>query len=206
MNNEVINKIKRIKIVPVVVIDKVEEAKPLMSALIEGDVPVAEITFRTAAAKESIALLTEEFPSALIGAGTVINKEQAYDAIEAGAKFIVSPGLSEEVYEVCKEKDVPYLPGVVTPTEIMKALSLGMNHLKFFPAGVFGGLKAIKAMGAAFPSVSFMPTGGVDLSNLAEFVSNPKIFAVGGSFLTKGTHEEIVQNCLAARKIVKENI
>ena len=206
MDNKVLDEIKRIKVVPVVVINKIEEAKPLMAALVEGDVPVAEVTFRTAVAKDAIALLTKEYPDALIGAGTVINKEQAYEAIEAGAKFIVSPGLSKEVYEVCKEKGIPYVPGIVTPTEIMEALSLGLTHLKFFPAGVFGGLKAIKAMGAAFPAVSFMPTGGVDLTNLAEFVKNPKIFAIGGSFLTKGTHEEIVSNCLAARKIVKENM
>lgn len=201
----IIAEIKRIKVVPVVVIKDIKEASPLMAALIKGDVPLAEITFRTKEAKEAISILTKEYPSALIGAGTVINETQAKEAIEAGAKFIVSPGLSKEVFNVCKEAGVPYLPGVVTPTEIIEALSLGLTNLKFFPAGVFGGLKAIKALSSAFPSVSFMPTGGVDLTNLAEFVKNPKIFAVGGSFLTKGTYEEITNACLEARKIVKEN-
>ncbi len=205
MENKVLDEIKRIKVVPVVVLNKLEEAKPLMAALIEGGVPVAEVTFRTTVAKEAIALLVKEYPNALIGAGTIISRKQAYEAIDAGAKFIVSPGLSKDVFEVCEEKGVPYVPGIATPTEIMGALSLGLTNLKFFPAGVFGGLKAVKAMGAAFPSVSFMPTGGVDLTNLDEFVKNPKVFAVGGSFLTKGAYEDIVSNCLAAQKIVKEN-
>lgn len=204
--DSVMERIKRIKVVPVVVLKELDEAAPLMEALIEGGTPVAEVTFRTACAKDAIKLLAEKFPDALIGAGTVINEKQAKEAIEAGAKFIVSPGLSKEVYKVCAENEIPYLPGVVTPSEIMEALSLGLTDLKFFPAGVFGGLKAIKALGSAFPSVSFMPTGGVDLSNLAEFVKNPKIFAVGGSFLTKGSKEDIVSNCLMAQKIVKENI
>lgn len=198
----VVEKIEEIKIVPVVVINNIDETLPLMDSLVKGGVPVAEITFRTSCAKDAIKLATIKYPDAIVGAGTVINKEQCKQAIEAGAKFIVSPGLSKEVFEVCKENDVPYVPGVVTPTEIMEAISLGLDHLKFFPAGVFGGLKAIKALSAAFPSIKFMPTGGVDLSNLAEFVSNKKIFAIGGSFLTKG---DIVSNCAEAVKIIKEN-
>ena len=177
-----------------------------MKALVEGDVPVAEITFRTPCAAEAIRVASSSFPGAIVGAGTVINAKQAEEAIEAGAKFLVSPGLSEEVYAVAKEKNVPYLPGVVTPTEVMKALSLGLDHLKFFPAGVYGGLKAINALGSVFPNVSFMPTGGVGLENLSEFVSNKRIFAVGGSFLTKGGYDDIKKNCLKARAIVKENL
>ncbi len=198
----VVEKIEEIKIVPVVVINNIDETLPLMDSLVKGGVPVAEITFRTSCAKEAIKLAISKYPDAIIGAGTVINKEQCKQAIEVGAKFIVSPGLSKEVFEVCKENNVPYVPGVVTPTEIMEAISLGLDHLKFFPAGVFGGLKAIKALSAAFPSIKFMPTGGVDLSNLAEFASNKKIFAIGGSFLTKG---DIVSNCQQAVKIIKES-
>ena len=127
----------------------------------------------------------------LVGAGTVINKEQCERAIAAGAKFIVSPGCSKKVAKVCMREGIPYLPGVVTPTEVIKALSLGYDHLKFFPAGDFGGLKTIKALSAAFPQVSFMPTGGVGADNLNEYLSFPKIFACGGSWMVKGTPEEI---------------
>ena len=183
--------------------NSVEETIPTIQALHDGDVPVAEICFRTDCAAECIKLAVEKFPNDLIGAGTVINAAQCEQAIDCGAKFIVSPGLSYEVARVCKERNVPYLPGVVTPTEIMQAIDLGINVVKFFPAGVFGGLKAINAMGAAFPSVKFMPTGGVDNSNLKEFVENKRILACGGSWLVKGTPEDITKVCLEARKIIK---
>lgn len=199
----VFDKIREIKLVPVVVLNKVEETLPVINALVEGDVPVAEICFRTDCAAECIRLAAKECPEALIGAGTVINATQCEQAIECGAKFIVSPGLSESVFEVCKKHNVPYLPGVVTPTEVMKAIDLGLSVVKFFPAGVFGGLKAINAIGAAFPQMKFMPTGGADNKNLKEFVENKKVFAVGGSWLVKGGHDEIVACCKEARKIVK---
>ena len=199
----VLDKVREIKLVPVVVLNSVEETIPTIQALHDGDVPVAEICFRTDCAAECIKLAVEKFPNDLIGAGTVINAAQCEQAIDCGAKFIVSPGLSYEVARVCKERNVPYLPGVVTPTEIMQAMDLGINVVKFFPAGVFGGLKAINAMGAAFPSVKFMPTGGVDNSNLKEFVENKRILACGGSWLVKGTPEDITRVCLEARKIIK---
>lgn len=199
----VLDKVREIKLVPVVVLNSVEETIPTIQALHDGDVPVAEICFRTDCAAECIKLAVEKFPNDLIGAGTVINASQCEQAIDCGAKFIVSPGLSHEVARVCKERNVPYLPGVVTPTEIMQAIDLGINVVKFFPAGVFGGLKAINAMGAAFPSVKFMPTGGVDNSNLKEFVENKRILACGGSWLVKGTPENITKVCLEARKIIK---
>ena len=186
-----------------VVLNNVEETIPVIQALHDGDVPIAEICFRTDCAAECIKLAVEKFPNDLIGAGTVINATQCEQAIDCGAKFIVSPGLSSEVARVCKERNVPYLPGIVTPTEIMQAIDFGLNVVKFFPAGVFGGLKAINAMGAAFPSVKFMPTGGVDNSNLKEFVENKKIIACGGSWLVKGTPENITKICLEARKIIK---
>lgn len=199
----VLETISKIKLVPVVVLNKVEDTLPVIQALHDGDVPVAEICFRTDCAAECIRLAVEKFPNDLIGAGTVINAQQCEQAIDCGAKFIVSPGLSDDVARVCKERNIPYLPGVVTPTEIMRAIDLGLNVVKFFPAGVFGGLKAINAMGAAFPAVKFMPTGGVDNSNLKEFVENKKIVACGGSWLVKGTPEDITRVCLEARKIIK---
>ena len=180
------------RVVPVVVIQKIEDTIPTLQALCDGGVPVAEITFRTACAEDAIRQGVAAFPNMLIGAGTVINLEQAKKAIDAGAKFIVSPGLSVEVAEYCNEKDIPYLPGCVTPTEIMQAISLGLTTLKFFPANVYGGLQAIKALSAPFPQIRFLPTGGVDLSNICEFLACDKIAAVGGSFMMKG---DIRANC-----------
>lgn len=188
------------KLVPVVVFKSIDEVNPVINALRDGGIKVVEICFRTECAYDGLVKAIKEYPDLLIGAGTVINKEQASKAISAGAKFIVSPGLSKEVAHVCKENNIQYIPGIVTPTEIMEALDLGIDHLKFFPAGVFGGLKALKAMSAAFPQVKFMPTGGVDNSNLKDFVHEKFIFAVGGSFFTKG---DIVNNCKTAVSIVK---
>lgn len=201
----VMERIHKIRIVPVVVLNKLEDTIPTLKALINGDVPVAEICFRTDCAEECIKKAVEELnDEILIGAGTVINKEQANRAIKAGVKFIVSPGFSEGVFEACRDNNIPYLPGVVSPTEIMNAMEHGISIVKFFPAGVFGGLKAIKALSSAFPSIRFMPTGGVDNSNLKEFIVNEKIYACGGSWIVKGTAEEITKLCLEARKIVKE--
>lgn len=198
-----LEKLKETKIVPVVVFHRVEEVEPTMSALIAGGIPVAEITYRTACAGQCIALATERFPEALIGAGTVIDAEQAEQAIDSGAKFIVSPGLSKEVCEVCREHRIPYIPGVVTPTEILEALKLGLTNLKFFPASVFGGISALKAICAAFPQVRFMPTGGIGLNNLHDFLSFDSVFAVGGSWMVKGTPEEITEKCRESIRVAK---
>lgn len=200
---DVLKRVQEIKLVPVVVLNKIEDTEPVIKALIDGDIPVAEICFRTDCAADCIRLAVEKFPEALIGAGTVINATQCKQAIECGAKFIVSPGLSASVAAVCKEHNVPYLAGVATPTEVMQAIELELPVVKFFPAGVYGGLKAIKAIGAAFPAMKFMPTGGVDNKNLKEFLECDKIFAVGGSWMVKGTPSEIKDKCLEARKIVK---
>ena len=180
------------KIIPVVVIKDVNDTVPTLKALKDGGINCAEITFRTACAAEAIALGVKEFPDMNIGAGTVINLGQAKKAVGAGAKFLVSPGLSAGVAEFAKEKEIPYYPGCVTPTEIMQALELGITTVKFFPANVYGGLKAMKALAAPFPQIKFIPTGGVDLENLAEFLSFDKIYAVGGSFMMKG---DIRENC-----------
>ncbi|MBO5926946.1 MAG: bifunctional 4-hydroxy-2-oxoglutarate aldolase/2-dehydro-3-deoxy-phosphogluconate aldolase [Clostridia bacterium] len=189
-----------VKVIPVVVIKQIEDTIPTLKALIDGNLPVAEITFRTACAEEAIRLGVETFPNMYIGAGTVINKEQAEKAVNAGAKFIVSPGLSKDVALYCKEKGVPYYPGCVTPTEIMEAIGLGINVVKFFPANVYGGLKAIKALSGPFPQIKFIPTGGADLTNLKEFLEEEKIYAVGGSFMMKG---DIVENCKKINEIIK---
>ncbi len=199
---EIMEQIKKLKIVPVVVLNKAEDALPTMGALVRGGLPVAEITFRTACAAESIRLAVKEYPDALIGAGTVITAEQCEEAIACGAKFIVSPGLSAAVAKVCKEKNVPYIPGIVTPTEIIAALDLGLTTLKFFPASNFGGLKTIKALCAAFPQIKIMPTGGVSEDNVLEFLSYEKIVACGGSWMTKGTPEEIETRTRSAVALV----
>lgn len=199
----VLEGIKKYKLVPVVVLNSVEEALPTMEALISGGLPVAEVCFRTECAKDSIKLLSEKYPEALIGAGTVINKKQCEEAITSGAKFIVSPGLSKEVFEVCKKNNVPYLPGVVTPTEIMEALSLGLTTLKFFPASNYGGLKTIKALSSAFRNAEFMPTGGIDESNILEYLSFNKIIACGGSFILKGSYEDIKNKTKATMKLIR---
>lgn len=180
------------RVIPVVVLNDVSETLPTLSALNEGGIHIAEITFRTPCAADAIALAVKSFPDMVIGAGTVINREQAKQAIGSGARFIVSPGLSTEVAELCRERGIPYLPGCVTPTEIMAALELGLTTLKFFPANIYGGLAAIKALSAPFPQIRFLPTGGVDETNIDEFLSCEKIAAIGGSFMMKGN---IVENC-----------
>ncbi len=178
------------KRIPVVVIKELGETDRIMSALKKYGINSAEITFRTACAKEAIEYAVKHYPDMNVGAGTVINAEQCNQALEAGAKFIVSPGLSVEVAKICKERNIPYFPGCVTPTEIMQALELGITVVKFFPANVYGGLKAMKALAAPFPQIKFIPTGGVNSENLDEFLSWDKIYAVGGSFFV----EEALKN------------
>lgn len=173
------------KLIPVVVIKEVPEVDKILPALKKSGINCAEITFRTACAAEAIAYACEKYPEMNVGAGTVINAEQCEAALKAGAKFIVSPGLSVGVAKTCKLRGVPYYPGCVTPTEIMAALELGIDIVKFFPANVYGGLKAMKALAAPFPQIRFIPTGGVDRSNLDEFLAWEKIYAVGGSFMVK---------------------
>ncbi len=189
------------RIIPVVVIKNLDETEKTLSALRIGGINCAEITFRTACVTEAISLGVNLFPDMNIGAGTVINEDQAKRAVSAGAKFIVSPGFSEKVALYVRKQGIPYYPGCVTPTEIMQALELGITTVKFFPANVYGGLKALKALSGPFPQVKFIPTGGVDLTNLKEFLEFDKIFAVGGSFMMKG---DITENCKKACEIIKE--
>lgn len=173
------------KFIPVVVIKEIGETDKILKALKNNGIGCAEITFRTACAAEAIAYAVKNYPDMEIGAGTVINAEQCEAALAAGATFIVSPGLSPAVAKICNERNIPYYPGCVTPTEIMAALELGITTVKFFPANIYGGLKALKALSAPFPQVKFIPTGGVDRSNIDEFLAFDKIAAIGGSFFVK---------------------
>ena len=198
-----LDQIKQHKIVPVVVLKELDETIPTLKALCDGGLPVAEITFRTACAADAIRLGCEKFPERLIGAGTVINAEQANRAIDCGARFIVGPGFAAEVAQVCRERGVLYLPGCVTPTEIITAISYGVEIVKFFPCSNFGGLGTIKALAAAFPAMHFMPTGGISEDNVLEYLSFDKIIACGGSWMMKGTPDEICEK--TARAVAKVN-
>jgi 2-dehydro-3-deoxyphosphogluconate aldolase/(4S)-4-hydroxy-2-oxoglutarate aldolase len=169
------------------------ETDKILTALKNNGINCAEITFRTACAAEAIAYASKNYPDMSIGAGTVINAEQCEAALAAGATFIVSPGLSVAVAKICNERGVPYYPGCVTPTEIMAALELGITTVKFFPANVYGGLKAMKALAAPFPQIKFIPTGGVDRSNIDEFLAWDKIEAIGGSFFVKEALDKMQQ-------------
>lgn len=174
-----------VKKIPVVVIKEISEVDKILPALKNDGIEYAEITFRTACAEEAIKYAVKNYPDMIIGAGTVINTEQCEKAINVGATFIVSPGLSVDVAKICKEKGVPYYPGCVTPTEIMQALELGIDTVKFFPANVYGGIKAMKALAAPFPQIKFIPTGGIDASNMSEYAEWEKTYAIGGSFYVK---------------------
>lgn len=182
MENNVMERIGNTGLVPVVVIDDALSAVATARALLAGGVDVMEITLRTAAGMESIRLAARECPEMLVGAGTVLDMDQCINAIENGAQFIVSPGYDPEIVEYCIKSGVAVCPGCVTPTEITAALKKGLHVLKFFPANVYGGINAIKALAGPFTGVEFIPTGGVDLSNLADFVGSP-IFAIGGGWL-----------------------
>ena len=198
-------------IVPVVVLNNVEDAVPLAGALLKGGIDFMEITFRTDCAAECISVISKEVPDMTVGAGTVLNVEQAKLAVDCGAKFIVSPGLDEATVKWAIENDIPVIPGTVTPTEIMKAISLGLKVVKFFPADVYGGIKAIKALSAPFGQVKFLPTGGVSEANLNEFAANKSVIAVGGSWVCKKDDiinhdwEKITMLSENAVKIIKEN-
>lgn len=204
------NVIKKVRIVPVVKLDSASDAVKVVEALSAGGIPIAEITFRTAAAPEAITLAAENCPDALIGAGTVINAAQAETAVKCGAKFIVSPGYSEAVNAFCHEAGILYVPGAVTPTEIMKVVDGGNSIVKFFPASVYGGVKALKALGAPFTDVVFIPTGGVDNENLKEYLSLKNVLAAGGSWMVKdsliksGNFAEITRISRIGADIVKE--
>lgn len=180
------DKFYEVGVVPVVVLEDAEDALPLAKALVEGGLPCAEVTFRTAAAADSIRLMSENYPEMLVGAGTVLSKEQVDTAVEAGAKFIVSPGFDPEVVDYCLEKNIPVLPGCISPSEVAQAVKRGLKVVKFFPAEPAGGLPMIKAMAAPYSELKFMPTGGINAKNLNDYLNCDKIICCGGSWMVKG--------------------
>ena len=173
-------------VVPVVVLKDTKDAIPLADALIEGGLSCAEVTFRTDAAEESIRLMSEKYPEMLVGAGTVLTTEQVDRAVNAGAKFIVSPGFDAEIVDYCLDKNIPVFPGCITPSEVAQAVKRGLKVIKFFPAEQAGGVAMIKAMGAPYNMVKFMPTGGISAKNLSEYLSCSNIVCCGGSWMVKG--------------------
>lgn len=208
--NDTLKQIGATGIVPVVVLNKVADAEPLAEALIKGGLPCAEVTFRTDAAEESIRVISKKFPDMFVGAGTVLTTEQVDRAIGAGAKFIVSPGLNPKVVEYCIKKGYPITPGIMTPTELEVALGFGLDVVKFFPAENAGGLKMIKAMSAPYTMMKFMPTGGINATNVRDYLACDKILACGGSWMVKGdlinagNFAEIEKLTREAAGIVKE--
>ena len=206
--NNMLEKMHLLGVVPVVVLDDAKDAVPLANAMKAGGVPCAEITLRTAAGLDSIAAMAAMGDGMLVGAGSVMTLDQCRDALSAGAKFIVSPGFNAKVVEYCVEREITVLPGCVTPTEIMAAMELGLDTVKFFPANVYGGLSAMKALNGPFPKLKFIPTGGVNAANLAEYLAAPFIQAVGGSWLcakadvNAGNFDKITALCQEARRAV----
>lgn len=208
--NKVLEQLEQFGIVPVVVLDDVNDAEPLASALLKGGLPCAEITFRTDAAEESIKIISEKFPEMLIGAGTVLTIEQVERAVAAGAKFIVSPGINPKVVEYCVKKNIPIIPGTCNPSNVETALEYGLNVVKFFPAEASGGIKYIKAIAAPYCGVRFMPTGGINEDNIIDYLKYNRIIACGGSWMVKsdliksGDFERIERMTKDACNIVKK--
>ncbi|SCJ75627.1 Putative KHG/KDPG aldolase [uncultured Eubacterium sp.] len=184
------NELRESGVIPVVKISEIEKAERLAESLQKGGINCAEITFRAERAEIAISKILNRFPKMIVGAGTVLSVSGAKKAIEAGARFIVSPGFDEEIVQYSLEKGVLVIPGCITPTEIQKAIKYGLDIVKFFPAEQFGGLKSIKALAAPFPNVSFVPTGGITLDNLKEYMSEQSVLAVGGTFMVR---EELIQ-------------
>ena len=189
--NNILSEIEKCGIIPVISLDNLDKAIPLAKALYEANINCLEVTLRTSNACEVIERITEEYDDIFIGAGTVLTIDQAEKAIKSGAKFIVSPGLNEKVVNYCKEKNILVIPGVLTPTEIEKALELGLNTVKFFPAEPSGGIKMIKALSSPYKELKFMPTGGINLNNLVDYLKNENIIACGGSWMVS---RELIDN------------
>ena len=206
--NQIMERIAETGIIPVVTVDSPEQGVSIMNALREGGLPAAEITFRTKAAAESIRAMKEACPEALLGAGTVLTIEQVEQALSAGAAFIVSPGSTKEVIEYCVEKGISIIPGCMTPSDIQLALSCGLEIVKFFPAEAAGGLKLLKAMSAPYPNVRFMPTGGISLQNVSQYLSFPKVMCCGGSWITdpakQGDYKKVAETAREAVLLVQK--
>ena len=207
--NNIYTELKKKGIIPVIKLNDAKDALLLGRALIEGDLPVAEITFRTEAAEKSISIFAEEFPEILTGAGTVLTIEQVRRAVDAGAKFIVAPGFNPKVVDYCLQRDIPVVPGVNSPTQIEMALDRGLEVVKFFPAELSGGLKMIKALSAPYGDIHFIPTGGITAENLSSYIEFDKIIACGGSWMVKPdlieseNFQEISIRCKQAVEIIE---
>ena len=205
-----VDQISACGVVPVVVLDDASHAVPTAKALLKGGVNAMEITFRTAAATDSIRAVAQEVPDMILGAGTVITPAQAQAAVSAGARFLVSPGTSPALIREAQSLNVPILPGVVTPSEIMMGLELGIEVFKFFPAGTFGGLKTIKALSGPFPQIRFLPTGGISQENAADYFKDSRIQAVGGSWMctremiAQERYDEIADACAKVTALFRE--
>ena len=201
-------RLEQLGIVPVVVLDKVEDAAPLAHALMAAGMESAEVTFRTACAADAIRAMKDAEPDMCVGAGTVLTMEQLAEAIDAGAEFIVSPGFDEEIVAECIAREVPVLPACVTPSEIIRALKFDLHVTKFFPAARYGGLDTIKALAAPFVGHRFMPTGGVSTKNVEEYLSCPSVIACGGTWMVKpalfadGDFSEVTHEAAAAMAVV----
>lgn len=183
--SDLVERLSGYGVIPVVSLSKTEQAVPLAESLVAGGLPCAEITFRTAAAASAIAQIRQRVPEVLLGAGTVLTLEQLDAALDAGARFIVSPGTNPRLVEACLDRHVPVFPGVCTPTEIEAALALGVDHLKFFPAEAMGGVQMLRALSAPYRQVRFFPTGGVDARNLHDYLALPQVVACGGTWMVK---------------------
>lgn len=209
--NDILTKIGNLGIVPVVVLDDAKDAEPLARALCEGGLPCAEVTFRTAAAADTIRIISEKFPDMLIGAGTVLTTEQVDAAVAAGARFIVSPGFNPRIVAYCVDRQIPITPGCSTPSDIEQALEHGLVVVKFFPAEAAGGLPMIKALAAPYVGVKFMPTGGINAANIRDYLAFDRILACGGSWMVpkklvaEGNFEKIKELTKEAVQIVKES-
>ena len=212
MSSQILDKLSGYGVVPVIAIESIESALPLANALIEGGLPVAEITFRTEAAADVIALLAKERPELILGAGTVLTGENMQKAKDCGAVFAVAPGLNPEVARKAREIGMPFVPGINNPTDIETALSLGFKILKFFPAEASGGMKYLNAIAAPYKhtGVKFMPTGGINAGNLSDYLQLPIILACGGTWIAKkedmafGNWNEVATKCREVAKIVKD--
>jgi 2-dehydro-3-deoxyphosphogluconate aldolase/(4S)-4-hydroxy-2-oxoglutarate aldolase len=185
MMNEILEKIGALRLVPVVKIENSQDAVPLGQALLEAGLPIAEITFRTAAAEAVIRALTAELPELLVGAGTVLSVDQVKSAAEAGARFMVAPGFNPTVVDYCLEHDICVVPGVNNPSQIERALERKLEVVKFFPAEASGGLPLLKAVAAPYSDILFLPTGGINLQNLMTYLSFPRVIACGGSWMVE---------------------
>lgn len=209
--NEILTQIENTGIVPVVVLDDPKDAEPLAEALCSGGLPCAEVTFRTPAAAQSIRIMSEKFPHMLIGAGTVLTTEQVDSAVDAGAKFIVSPGLNPRIVKYCTERNIVITPGCANPSDVEQAIEDGLDVVKFFPAEQAGGLAYIKAIAAPYAGIKFMPTGGINPKNVRDYLAYDRILACGGSWMVKGDlirdgkFDEIRELVKEAVNIVKES-